>query len=255
MTSRRVTGHALLFGGAPRECHGQEFMKGGWYGQALCQCGALSPTLDSNVLRCQWHRMHKDEALRAQTGQLPVVLVDMDGPLADFDRLFFERCEAAGFVLDATLETQRHRFATDHIPDATHRLWARMMVNAAGWFADLPVTPGAVEGLNLLAERADVWICSKPLEVNPTCRDDKAKWLLRHFGMEWERRMILSPDKSMVRGDILLDDAPAPAWFDKASWVPVIYPTSWNGAGSKWDGLPRWSWINRVEHLLGVLCS
>lgn len=181
---------------------------------------------------------------------LPIVLVDQDGPLAHFDALFFERCAESGWPMDCTLAEQRHRFATDHIPDKFMRQMARNMVNTSGWFADLPVVEGAIDGLHELSEVADVWICTKPLEANPTCRDEKAAWLVKHFGPEWERRLIISPDKSMVRGDVLLDDAPYLEWLERAPWRTVIFPMSWNGAGSKWEGHDRWTWGDPIAQLL-----
>lgn len=180
----------------------------------------------------------------------PTVLLDMDGPLADFDRAFFERCAWNGWEMDCTLATQTHRFATDHIPNRAARAHARRMVDTTGWFASLPVTAGARNGLLSLAEVADVWIVSKPLEANPSCRDEKAEWLRREFGTEWERRLILAADKSMVRGDVLLDDAPHVEWCERATWVPVIFATPWNGAGSKWESLRRWTWRDPIERLL-----
>ncbi len=180
----------------------------------------------------------------------PIVLVDMDGPLAAFDVLFFERCAENGWTLDCTVDQQRHRFATDHIPDLHERSAARHMVDSTRWFLDLPVTPGAQEGLARLAAHADVWVCTKPLEANATCRDDKATWLARHFGEEWTRKMIVAPDKSMVRGHVLLDDAPHPTWFEQAPWRPMIFPMPWNGEGSKWATLPRWGWQDDPEVLI-----
>lgn len=185
----------------------------------------------------------------ASTPARPIVLVDLDGPLADFDSHFFGRCAEEGWELDVTLDDKSQRFATAHMPDLVHRKLARDMVNSPGWFAELPVVPDAVEGLPRLAEVAEVWLCSKPLEANPTCRDEKAAWVRENFGEEWEYRLILTSDKSMVRGDFLLDDAPHPDWFPKASWLPVIYPASWNGRGSKWSGIPRWGWDCPVAFL------
>lgn len=181
----------------------------------------------------------------------PIILVDMDGPLAAFDRQFLRRVRENGWAMDIENEwEQRHRFATDHIISAKERKLARAMVGSAGWFADLPVVDGALDGLLLLEEQADVWIVTKPLEVNPTCRDDKAAWMAKHFGERWLDKLIISPNKSMVRGHILLDDAPHIDWMEHASWHSVIFPMPWNDDGSKWAGLPRWSWEDDTEELM-----
>lgn len=180
----------------------------------------------------------------------PIVLVDQDGPLADFDARFFEMCAENGWELHSDRSTQCHRFATDCMVDRKARRKARLFVDSSAWFADLPVVEGAVEGINALAEHAEVWICTKPLEANLTCRDDKAMWVRKNLGVEWERRLIMAPDKSLVIGDVLLDDAPKPEWFVRAPWQPVVFSTPWNGPGSVWGELPHWTWGEDVERLL-----
>lgn len=180
----------------------------------------------------------------------PTLLLDMDGPLADFDVHFYNRCEGRyGFNVAGPHE-RTARYFTDHIPNRRHRAEARKMIDDAGWFRDLPVTPGALEGVDgLLAAGIDVWVCTKPLEVNPTCRDDKGAWLRRYFPM-LEHKLILAPDKSMIRGDILLDDAPHLKWLNRACWHPVVFTAPYNGAGSEWADMPHWQWGNSVESLV-----
>lgn len=183
----------------------------------------------------------------------PVILVDMDGPLADFDMMFFDEVLARGWEIDCTPEKQRHRFATDHMPNRHERNAARQMVNDEGWFRHLPVTPGAYDGLHMLADYGDVWVCSKPLEANPTCRDDKARWLAEHFGSQWMRKLILAPDKSLVHGDVLLDDAIKLRWLDNPhrTWEPVCFKSPFNGhSESEWLHLPQWTWGEPIERLL-----
>lgn len=181
------------------------------------------------------------------------LLLDMDGPLADFDAHGWRACIDEGIEVDvAGQHEQTARFFTDHIPDRRSRDSIRMLIDDTPWFRYLPVTPGAVDGVrDLIGAGVDVWVVTKPLEVNRTCRDDKAAWLRDHFPM-LERRLIIAPDKSLVQGDLLLDDAPHPAWFGSASWRPVIFSCAFNGAGSEWAGLPRWSWGDPVEALLEV---
>lgn len=183
----------------------------------------------------------------------PRVLLDQDGPLGGFDLKFWERCAENGWPADCEPHEQTHRYQTEHIIDRKHRKAAREMLEQPGWFADLPVIDGARDGIERLAEVADVWIVTKPMESNPTCRDDKGRWIRKHFGEKWEHRLIITPDKSIVGGDILLDDAPKLSWFERATWAPVIFETSWNGEGSDWEGLPRWSWDQPVEDLFDAM--
>lgn len=174
---------------------------------------------------------------------MTTLLLDMDGPLADFDRHFWKRCTERGYLFDVEHpDQQRHRFFTEHLPIRRERQQARAMVDQAGWFADLPVTPGAREGVAQLLDLGfDVWVCTKPLEANPTCLNDKQGWIEEHFPA-LAGRLIIAPDKSMVHGDVLLDDAPKPEWFPLASWRPVIFAAPFNYGDPAYSGLPIWSW-------------
>lgn len=172
------------------------------------------------------------------------ILVDMDGPVADFETHFWNRCVENGWELDCAQHEQTERYGTSHVVNPAHRRLARAMVETAGWYAELPPVAGALDGLVGLAVHADVWLCTKPLEDNPTCRDDKGAWVRRCLGGDWERRLIISPDKSMIRGDFLLDDAPKPAWYPFASWAPVIYTAPYNGKASEWGRVPHWDWTS-----------
>lgn len=190
----------------------------------------------------------------------PVILIDLDGPLADFDRHYWTTAiglydEHPFDIVD--LNERRYRFLSDHLTTSGKRTQMRVgQVNKAGWFADLPPVPGAVDAVLELAERAEVWICTKPLEPNPTCRDDKAAWIEHHLGAGWSRRLIITPDKSLVHGAVLLDDAIKPEWCSRATWTPVVYDEPFNRTGphagpheAPWA---RFSWTDGIDALLDL---
>ncbi len=181
----------------------------------------------------------------------PIILIDQDGPLADFDSALWAALRSGAIWANCTPDTQTDRYLEDHVRKEDMPK-VRAIVEASGWFRDLPPTPGAREGMNALAKVAEVWVCTKPLEANPTCRDEKAAWVREHLGPEWEDRLILAGDKSLIQGAVLLDDAPKPKWFNRAPWRPVIFPTPWNNTGSVWEGLPRWTWGDDPQVLLDI---
>ncbi len=184
------------------------------------------------------------------------LLLDMDGPLADFDLRFWELCQRHNLDMNITGldDPSRRRFMTDNIVDDQQRKFARSVVDRTHWFAELPVVKGAVDGvLALQTLGVDVWVVTKPLEANPHCRDDKAKWLRTHFGTAMEHKLIITPDKSLIHGAVLLDDAPKLSWFSDASWRPVIFPSVFNGPGSEWGDVPSWGWSDPLSDLIGHL--
>lgn len=184
----------------------------------------------------------------------PVWLVDQDGPLAAFDTRFWNIVRDLGIPMDCQEHEQTGYYATEHVQSNYDRRWLRRKINEdTRWFADLPATPGAVEGINLLTEHADVWICTKPLEANPNCRDGKAEWVRKHLGKDWERRIIIAPDKSLVMGALLLDDRPKREWFARAVWNPVLFPVHFNThPAAEWGDLPRWTWGDPIEDLVAM---
>ena len=51
---------------------------------------------------------------------------------------------------------------------------------------------------------------AKPLQVhsvyNPLSYTEKRLWVEDHLGFEAVERLIIAPDKSLLRGDVLIDD-------------------------------------------------
>lgn len=186
----------------------------------------------------------------------PVLLLDMDGPLADFDAACFHLIETNGWEVDFDHldDPRRERFMTANMPNRREAMMLRHTIDTdPDWFENLPVTVGATEErVAELMGNFDVWVCTKPLEKNPTCRDDKGRWLRRYFP-DLEHKLIIAPDKSRVSGDILLDDAPKLEWIDRADWVPVIFPEPYNQRGGRLAQLPTWTWGDPVESLFEVL--
>ena len=108
--------------------------------------------------------------------------IDMDGVLADFD------AKAA--------------LAPKHIKqkygDNLHRV--------PGFYRDLKPLPGAIEAFNKLCEHYDVYIASTPSWSNPSCWIDKRLWVQQYIGQNAYKKLILTSNKGILKGDYLIDD-------------------------------------------------
>lgn len=78
-----------------------------------------------------------------------------------------------------------------------------------GFYRELKPFPGAVETYHKMIEKGHhVQIATSPWWANPTCLQDKSDSIAEHFGEDARNKMILTSDKTAIRGDYLFDDKP-----------------------------------------------
>ena len=108
--------------------------------------------------------------------------VDMDGVLVDFD---------SGVNRLSTLMFELYK---DHFDDAP------------GIFALMDPMPGAIEAVERLDSRFDVYILSTAPWNNPSAWSDKLNWVKMHLGEAFTKKLILCHHKDLLLGDFLIDD-------------------------------------------------
>lgn len=178
-----------------------------------------------------------------------IVLVDMDGVLADFEQGFLNMWRAKHPDLFYVPVEERNTFYTYKQYPKELRPLTREVVRAAGFFGSLPPIPGALKGFKaLVGTDHEIFICSSPLIGNPTGASEKFDWIEEHLGREWLGKLILAPDKTMVRGDILIDDRPEIKGSQKPIWEHVLYDQLYN---RQIEGRRRMTWANWHEVILG----
>jgi 5'(3')-deoxyribonucleotidase len=111
-----------------------------------------------------------------------IVYIDMDDTLADFMGAYEEARENNPIMM---------------FPQAEY-----------GFFANLQPLKDAVESVKILldSEHFSPYILTAPSTINPLCYTEKRIWVEQHLGMEMVERLIISPDKSLLKGDYLVDD-------------------------------------------------
>ena len=177
-----------------------------------------------------------------------IILVDMDGVVADFEGGFVEKWKAKHpdkpFV---PLEDRTTFYSFKQYP-LLHRplVWNIMM--APDFFADLPPIEGSIKAVKRMARSGlEIFFCSSPLIPNRTGASEKYAWIKKHFGITWVDKLILAPDKTLVRGDILIDDRPEIKGSQTPSWEHVLYDQPYN---REIKDRRRLTWANWREVIL-----
>lgn len=159
----------------------------------------------------------------------PVVLLDQDGPLADFDAAIDEILSSLGLDTDVLHRTTWH--TSEDIERCYGFEAARAVqdaVHADGFFRTLPVKTGAVKAVSKLEQAGcEVFVCTAPSLLNSSCASDKMLWIADHFP-SLRRKVVVSKDKTLVRGHVLVDDKPEVLGILEPSWQHVLFETPGN---------------------------
>ena len=157
------------------------------------------------------------------------VLVDMDGVMCKWQEMY-----------DALLRTHYPhipifpfekvtRFKTQSFYADEHRAEISEMMNRPGFYRDLEPMDGSVEALHAMkAAGINVFLCTAPYVTNKTCASEKMDWVERHLGSEWLNRTIITSDKTLVRGDVLIDDKPNIKGAMTPSWTHIVFDAPYN---------------------------
>ena len=159
-----------------------------------------------------------------------LVLVDQDAVLADFDGGFDatwrESYPERPFV---TAAERRHFYIRDDYP-AEYGDDIRAIHTTEGFILGLSPMPGALEALaDMLVAGHDVRICTSPLSAFRFCVVEKYQWVHDNLGTDWVGRLIITKDKTLVRGDVLIDDKPevtGPSYQRGSTWSSTLPTTS-----------------------------
>lgn len=126
------------------------------------------------------------------------LIIDMDGVLADVYQQFIamEEKESGHKINNDDLKGKEEYEAFTN---------GRKHVNSKGFFSNAPLMENAAPALQALNEKYDVFIVSAAMEF-PGSLVEKYEWLAAHFPFITWQQIVFCGSKSVVQGDIMIDD-------------------------------------------------
>lgn len=113
----------------------------------------------------------------------PILFIDMDGVVCDFDG----RIEA---------------MIKSGISEST-------AIASKGLFAGLDPMPGAIEAIHDLEEKYEIYFLTTAPWSNVYAWTEKREWIGNHFDKRFKRKLIISSNKGLLRGEYIIDDRTA----------------------------------------------
>lgn len=178
-----------------------------------------------------------------------IVLVDMDEVLVRTYENFLKKLQEVYPEIEQVPYERATKFCIKEDYPEPLREKVDSIWRYEGLFVNFPIMPGALEALIELKKNNEVFICSSPIS-SPYCSQEKVEWTRRNLGIDWVRRLILTKDKTLVYGDILIEDKPKIKGCRIPFWEQVIYDHPWN---RHITGKRRINWQNWKEVLHELL--
>ena len=172
------------------------------------------------------------------------IFIDMDDVIADaVDRFleWYRRDFGVNFTKADLYGTKLHAIVPEE-----HRKIVKEYPLQKGFFKDLPVIENSREVIKELNNRFDVYIASAAMEF-PNSLNDKYEWLDLHFPfIPWKRR-IFCGDKSILKGDVLIDDHDFNlSVFEGRS---IVFTAPHNVTDAKYERMNNWLYAEKLFDL------
>lgn len=131
------------------------------------------------------------------------IIVDLDSIAADFFKVLLEDHNAAtGEGLEVSDITSWNMKECTRFPAEIYKPFM-----APGFFARLPLMPGAAEALKALVDDGhEVVIATAP--ATPHAAAEKVAWCAQHLPFLDQKNVWIGHKKHHLQGDVLIDDGP-----------------------------------------------
>lgn len=136
----------------------------------------------------------------------PVVLLDIDGVVADFRELYVRCCNRANgtkFQVSDLGDGYHYKDALQLSRKQLTATWDE--IKRPGMAARMELLPGAKQGVRELLSIAEVHIVTSPV-TSPTWCHDRRLWIEHHFGADLASRITYTAQKHLMQGSVFVDD-------------------------------------------------
>ncbi|KAH0791873.1 5'-3'-deoxyribonucleotidase [Histomonas meleagridis] len=137
-----------------------------------------------------------------------VILLDIDGTLNNFQEYFISEFQKRyPELIDPSNPPKSHIDIMN-----IDRQKGLALLQEPHFTEGMTPLRGAVKALHEMEARGhNVFFCTSLVTDHSDTLRDRVQWIGKWFGEKWMNRVIFAHDKTMVRGDFLVDDSPKKA--------------------------------------------
>lgn len=157
---------------------------------------------------------------------------DQDGVLSGWDEYLSEQADLHPELDDFPRQPERGWIDYNTArPD--HKKIVMKILHHPDFYESLPPIPGALAVIRKVVDDGhDVSIVTTPWDQNPRGHQGKVRWVQKHLGWDYVKRLVITRDKTRWVGDVLIDDKPLVNGLIVPFWKHIYFTQPYN------EGLP-----------------
>lgn len=153
-----------------------------------------------------------------------IALVDLDGTMADYDGAMEAAYDRLVLPGELGYRAACEKYGRMSLPDP---LWERcqLIKSRPGWWRNLPMLQAGDQIVDILRHLGyEIHIASRGPTGHPQAWTEKVQWVQDR--MPFVKAIHITEDKSMLHGDVLVDDWPSycDKWIQRNSRGLIVMP-------------------------------
>ena len=179
---------------------------------------------------------------------MKIVLIDIDSTLNNFQEHFLKVFRER----HPSVATAAEKYETHYDVMKLDKPKAMAILTEPGFTEALRPLDGAVEAVHELDRRGyHVIFCTSLVADDSDTLRERVQWIGKWFGQRWMERVVFTGDKSLVRGDVLIDDSPfRTKGVMTPEWKLIIFDVPYNHGDAAFGRIYNWT---DLDVLFGLL--
>eukprot|EP00922_Rhytidocystis_sp_ex-Travisia-forbesii_P028167 GHVS01041341.1.p1 GENE.GHVS01041341.1~~GHVS01041341.1.p1 ORF type:complete len:299 (-),score=42.17 GHVS01041341.1:241-1137(-) len=183
-----------------------------------------------------------------------VVLVDMDNTLVDWDCQFYNLMTKLHPHVPLRAAEARINWSIEYNYPLKYERAILELTDQPEFWRTMPPMKGGVDAMQgMVARGLNVFIVSSPDPFHTSrCAKEKYDWIEYYLGPHWKSKVILASDKTLIRGDVLIDDKPSVCYGAHVPlWTHVLYHHPYNSMYTSKPRIQHWTeWEQVLEDVV-----
>lgn len=160
----------------------------------------------------------------------PMIIIDMDHTKVNFPKSFDRKMHE---IVPPEILAKRNingYMIEDIFPDTEYHKPLNDIITEEGFFLNMEPIDGAIEAVKEMEDEGFcIRVCTVPHPNSEFCINEKVAWIRKYLGEDFVRRIIFTYDKTLIYGDILIDDKPEIVGYNQSpSWTHVMFDAQHN---------------------------